>query len=135
MHPDPVYHPVASKAVLRIMRASPEELREAAIRPNWQAYRVLTGKERHKHFGLIRLDPDRPCPTIPKSVGGSTTGLVHPTEIRRITMSEAKALASYPEGFRLVGNYAERWARVGNSVPPLFMRAVAARLRDFIAGK
>jgi DNA (cytosine-5)-methyltransferase 1 len=132
MHPDPIYHPVASKVVLRRMRPSLEELREAAIRPNWQAYRVLTGKERHKHFGLIRLDPDRPCPTIPKSVGGSTTGLVHPVEIRRIAICEAQALASFPAGFRFVGNYAERWARIGNSVPPLFMRTIARHIREHI---
>ncbi len=134
MHPDPVYHPIASKTVLQRMRPSPAELREAAIRPNWQAYRVLTRKERHKHFGLIRLDPERPCPTIPKSVGGSTTGLVHPTEIRRIAICEIKAFSSYPEEFMFVGSYAERWARVGNSVPPFFMRAIALHVRERMSG-
>jgi DNA (cytosine-5)-methyltransferase 1 len=114
------------------MKPDPAELREAAIRPSWQAYRVLTGKEQHKHFGLIRLDLERPCPTIPKSMGGSTTGLVHPTEIRRIAISEAKALASFPAAFTLVGSYEERWARIGNSVPPLFMRAVATNLRAML---
>ncbi len=50
------------------------ELREAALRPALQMYRVLTGQERKRHFGLISLDPDRPSPTVPKSMGGSTTG-------------------------------------------------------------
>jgi len=101
-----------------------------ALRPSQQIYRVLTGQERsHGHFGLVRADPEKPCPTIPKSLGGSTTGLVHPRELRRLTTDEIKALTSFPEAFALRGSYRERWARIGNSVPPLFMRAIALHVR------
>jgi len=45
-----------------------------------------------------------------------------------MTVAEIKALASYPAEFRFVGNYRARWARVGNSVPPLLMKAIAERI-------
>ena len=153
LHPDPAYGAIPVKAVIpgslatRSQRINPwipadgpaaticgtatgYELREAALRPAQQMYRVLTGRERKRHFGLIRLDPEKPSPTVPKSMGGSTTGLIHPEELRRLTIREIKALSSFPDGFELRGSYRERWARIGNSVPPLFMRAIARHIRE-----
>ncbi len=43
----------------------------------------------------------------------------------KLTIDEAKALASYPKDFEIRGGYNARWARIGNSVPPLFMKAIA----------
>jgi site-specific DNA-cytosine methylase len=107
------------------------ELKEAQIRPTCQSYRVLMGQERKRHFGLVRLDPEKPCPTIQKSSPqSSTTGLIHPYEIRHLTISEIKLMSSFPESFRLEGSFVEKWARVGNSVPPLFMKAIAESIRQ-----
>jgi site-specific DNA-cytosine methylase len=155
LHPDPEWEPIPVKNVIpqslgtRSQRINPwissdkpaatvcktdagYELKEAEIRPTQQMYRVLTGMETKKHFGLVRVDPEKPAPTIPKSVGGSTTGIVHPWEIRRLTISEVKAIASFPAGFVLSGPFREKWARIGNSVPPLFMRAMAGHIRRVI---
>jgi site-specific DNA-cytosine methylase len=155
LHPDPLYQPIPVKAVIprslgtRSQRINPwipadkpaatickteagYQLKEAEIKPTWQMYRVLTGQERKKHFGLIRLNPEKPSPTILRGTGGTTTGLIHPWDIRRLTIPEIKALASFPEQFQMQGNYAEKWARVGNSVPPLFMKAVAESIRRYI---
>ena len=152
LHPDPEYQPIPVKAVIprslgtRSQRINPwipadepaatickteagYQLKEGEIRPTWQMYRVLTGQERKNHFGLVRLDPERPSPTILSGIGGTTTGLVHPWEIRKLTIDEAKALASYPKAFEIRGGYNARWARIGNSVPPLFMRAIALHIR------
>ncbi len=130
MHPRPCYIPVSSGAVLRRIRPDPAELREAEIGQNCQSYRVLTGQEPKRHFGLTRVDPSKPCPTIQKSSPqSSTTGLVHPTEIRHLTISEIKGMSSFPWEFKLVGRFVQKWARIGNSVPPLFMRAIAENLR------
>ena len=135
MHPDPIYSPVAAGLVLRRMKPSPAELQEAAIGPGCQSYRVLTGQEPKKHFGLTRVDPARPCPTIQKSTPqSSTTGLIHPTVVRHLAISEIKALSSFPAEFTFRGRFVEKWARVGNAVPPLLMKAIAAELRDVIAG-
>jgi DNA (cytosine-5)-methyltransferase 1 len=38
-------------------------------------------------------------------------------------------MSSFPEGFKLEGKFTEKWSRVGNSVPPLFMKAVAEQIR------
>ena len=104
-------------------------MKECEIRPTWQMYRVLTGQEKKKHFGLVRLNPEKPSPTILGDTGCTTAGLVHPYEIRKLTIAEIKALASYPPAFELMGSYRTRWARVRNCVPPLFMRAVARHIR------
>jgi len=58
--------------------------------------------------------------------------MVHPYEIRKLSIAEIKALASYPEEFQFVGSYRARWARIGNSVPPLFVRAIALHIRQEI---
>ena len=85
------------------------ELKEAQIGPNCQSYRVLIGQEPKRHFGLIRLDPDKPCPTIQKSQPeSSTTGLIHPYEVRHLTISEIKLMSSFPVGFKLESKFTEK---------------------------
>jgi DNA (cytosine-5)-methyltransferase 1 len=73
---------------------------------------------------------DRPCPTLPKTQGGhGFATIVHPLEPRALSVAEAALASSFPPGFRFVGSYQERWARIGNGVPPLLMRAIATHLR------
>ncbi len=91
------------------------------------------GQEKRRHFGLVRLDPEKPSPTILGDIGCTTAGLVHPYEVRKLSIAEIKALASYPEEFRLVGSYCARWARRGNSVPPLLMKVIAERSNQFFS--
>lgn len=152
LHPDPVYQPIPVKTLIpkslgtRFQRINPwipadepaaricktaagYELLEAQIKPTCQSYRVLTGQEPKRHFGLVRLDPEKPCPTIQKSSPqSSTTGLIHPYEIRHLTISEIKLMSSFPAAFQIEGSFVEKWARIGNSVPPLFMKAIAEKL-------
>jgi len=153
LHPDPEYQPIPVKAVIprslatRSQRINPwipadepaasickteagYQLKESEIRPTWQMYRVLTGQERKNHFGLVKLDPEKPSPTILRGTGGTTTGLIHPWHLRRLTIAEIKALASFPKQFQIQGSYKEKWARIGNSVPPLLMKAIAGRIRQ-----
>lgn len=59
--------------------------------------RVLTGQEKRRHFGLVRLDPERPSPTNLGDTGCTTAGRVHPYEVRKLSIAEIKALASYPK--------------------------------------
>ena len=153
LHPDPEYRPIPVKAVIpqslgtRSQRINPwisadesaaticktaagYELKEAQIKPTCQSYRVLTGQEPKRHFGLVRLDPEKPCPTIQKSSPqSSTTGLIHPCSVRHLTITEIKLMSSFPESLRLEGSFVEKWARIGNSVPPLFMKAIAENTR------
>jgi hypothetical protein len=41
-------------------------------------------------------------------------------------------MTSFPAGFKLEGSFHKKWARVGNCVPPLFMRAIAQHIRKEI---
>lgn len=43
---------------------------------------------------------------------------------RRLTLAELRVLCSFPADFELTGTYAQRWERLGRSVPPLMMAAV-----------
>jgi site-specific DNA-cytosine methylase len=156
LHPEPLYEPIPVKALIpkslgtRSQRINPwiaaekpaaticrtaagYELLEAQIKPTCQSYRVLTGREPKRHFGLVRLDPEKPCPTIQKSSPqSSTTGLIHPYMVRHLTISEIKLMSSFPESFRLEGSFIEKWARIGNGVPPLLMLAIAQNLKAIL---
>lgn len=114
---------------------SAKELQEAEIKSSWQMHRVLKGVEKQKHFGLVRRYSDKPSPTITKDAGNTTTGLCHPYEIRKLTIPEIKRLASYPDKFQMIGEFKDKWARVGNSVPPLFMAAISQHIRTEILDK
>lgn len=86
-------------------------------------------------FTLIRFKWNSPAPTILKTVCVSPTfgaGLVMPDEDRYVSISELKRLGSFPDSFEITGSFEERWARIGNSVPPLLMRAIALHIRNEI---
>jgi DNA (cytosine-5)-methyltransferase 1 len=43
-------------------------------------------------------------------------------------------MSSFPDLFRMEGSFVEKWARVGDSVPPLLVKAIAECLRsNFLA--
>ncbi len=107
-----------------------------AIGREWD--KLNPGQQSEKFFSLIRPDADEPCPTITaQGVGGESAGgpgntasVTHPTEKRKFTIAEVKALCSFPPDFVLLGTYGQQWERCGNSVPPLMMKAVAEVIRD-----
>jgi DNA (cytosine-5)-methyltransferase 1 len=49
-----------------------------------------------------------------------------------LSVGEAKRCHSFPDVMTFQGDYSEQWARIGNSVPPLFMRAIARHIRATI---
>ena len=73
----------------------------------------------------------RPMPTLlAERRGWSDIGIDADGVKRRFTIAELKRLCSYPDDFTLTGSYGQQWERLGRSVPPLMMRAVAETLRD-----
>jgi DNA (cytosine-5)-methyltransferase 1 len=81
----------------------------------------------------VKPHPDRPCPTLMKTqTGRGFATTVHPTEPRALSVREAALVGSYPPQFRFTGSYQEQWGRIGNSVPPLLMRAIALHLRETV---
>jgi DNA (cytosine-5)-methyltransferase 1 len=84
------------------------------------------------HTVCRRLVPGRPSPTLPKTYIPYSHTPIHPTEHRHLAAEELARLASFPDEYVWAGSYIDRHARVGNCVPPLFMRAIASHVRTEI---
>jgi DNA (cytosine-5)-methyltransferase 1 len=71
-------------------------------------------------FNILRLKGYGPSNTITTH----TNQLIHPTEDRFITLTEAKILQSFPSDFKFISKE-DGYKRIGNSVPPNLIRHVA----------
>jgi DNA (cytosine-5)-methyltransferase 1 len=82
-----------------------------------------------------RLVWSEPCRALLKASAGGTPmpylrGLgCHPLYTRTLSPLEYKRLASFPDAFEFPGPWTLAYDRVGNSVPPLLMRAIARHVR------
>lgn len=82
-----------------------------------------------------KLAPEGLCNTLragTDSARGAFTSPrpIHPVYPRVITVREAARLHSYPDWFRLHATKWHGFRQIGNSVPPLLGRAVAAQILD-----
>ncbi len=72
---------------------------------------------------LLKLDQDRPSPTI-QAHPGPNVGPFH-WDNRRLRVPEMRRLFTYPDDFEFAGRRGSVQAQIGNSVPPLLARRVA----------
>ena len=84
-----------------------------------------------------RLYWDRPCRTIQKTapVGSAPyvrNSLVHPSQPRTPSIREMARCQFIPDQFRFIDALTTGMHRIGNSVPPLFMRAIAQHIREHV---
>jgi len=79
-----------------------------------------------------RLHLDECAGTLVKSEGNGAP--YHPTECRAISTAERRRLASFPDGFAFMDRKSAT-LRIGNSVPPNLMRAIAEHVRREILEK
>jgi len=56
--------------------------------------------------------------------------MYHWLEPRLLTISEIKRLSSFPDDFKLVGEFPKKWERIGRAVPPLMMKRVAETINE-----
>lgn len=83
----------------------------------------------------VKPNPNKPAPTLPKTqTGRGFATIAHWSEKRAMSVGEAKRVASFPDDFKFIGDYSTQWMRIGNSVPPLFMRSIARHIRSEILG-
>ncbi len=89
----------------------------------------LTGV-RNEEFANKWRSADRPSCTIVKS--RPPILLLSDGSQREMSAAECAAVGSFPDGYRWSGRPAQVIQRIGNSVPPLLMRAVARHLREHV---
>lgn len=77
---------------------------------------------------LLKLDPDKPSPTI-QGQPGPWVGPFH-WENRRLRVSELKRLMTFPDEFVVLGSRREQQLQLGNAVPPKLAEAVARSVAD-----
>lgn len=143
MHSVAATQPRILRGTIEDVEHSAQELAESRYPESKLQFRLLTQLKpweqgskydpKGGHFGLKRLDFARSSRTILQNDGsGTSCACCHPVEHRRLTIKELKRVASFPDQFQFIGGYKDQWARIGNSVPPLFMRAIAEHIRDNI---
>ena len=82
------------------------------------------------YFQLVRSHPDRPAPTITATSAGNiaAAGITHPSECRKFTIPELRSLFTFPRDYKFDGTTEQQGERMGRSVPPYLMKALASRL-------
>jgi DNA (cytosine-5)-methyltransferase 1 len=52
-----------------------------------------------------------------------------------MTLQELRRIGGFPDDFKLTGEFAQRWERIGRAVPPLMMARIAQTIADKILSK
>lgn len=93
--------------------------------------------ERGRGFGNMdtvsaKQYPYQTVGSSPSAGNGKATKIETETEKRKFTIDELKRICSFPDDFQLNGTYAQNWARLGLSVPPIMMKYIAATVQKEI---
>jgi len=96
-------------------------------------HEIAPGKAHHERFSFKKLNPNEVSNTIIKTAGSG--GLSHYAMPRFLSIGEIRRIGSFPDSYTLVGDWTTALERIGNSVPPLFMRAIAEHIRREILNK
>jgi DNA (cytosine-5)-methyltransferase 1 len=137
-HPKPSSKPISARTALKDI--VPEAIYELTDKPGKLWHKIKNGKSAQSVIGTeynvscLKINPNKPSNTICKTQGfkGYAT-LCHWEQPRAISVNEAKALQSFPKDFRLMGTKEQQWAMIGNSVPPVFMKAIAEHVRGLLS--
>ena len=116
-----------------------EDLVNTYISKTTNAYKLLLqmseGENASKYhpkghyFSLIRLSNKKVAGTLQAS-HATTNGCshIHPLENRKLCIKELKRIMSFPDDYKLTGNFEQNWERLGRAVPPLLMKAIASHI-------
>ena len=138
-HPQPQNKPFIVKQAWEGLkeftdRELPDVLKKYAIvhpEKSWDTDLEMFKKIKGNSAGSISLkwaQKDRPLGTIGKSEV-ALTGIVHPNKQRYLNLAELKRCGSFPDNFKFTDRK-KGCERIGNSVPPLFMRAIATHIKN-----
>lgn len=88
---------------------------------------IFEWRSRYWSF-LLKLDPERPAPTI-QAQPGPNVGPFH-WESRRLRVPELRRLFTFPDDYAFVGKRISIQSQIGNCVPPLLAQQVAAGVNE-----
>ena len=133
-HPRPTSRPVPC-GTIRVV-AEPRLENSERVSDLWK--RIAIGQnasdipdQNGNGFGLQKVDPKKPCPTVLKGWTAGT-GLLHWSEPRFLSIPELTQIASFPSTYTFPGEPVEAINRIGNSVPPLLMKAIATHIKEHL---
>ena len=113
-----------------------EKLREASKKyrayRHWSRIRLGSSEKpiTGEGFNAVKFDPRKPAGTIRRNDGNlGMHGAMRWDECRPFSLPEFKRFGSFPDGFAFARAFEEGIRQVGNSIPPLFMRAIARHIR------
>lgn len=97
---------------------------------NWQnlSRHLINGKAKYSNFHR-KLHPNKPSFTLGKEEHFSSGRFYHWNEPRHINDVELMRIGSFPDMYKIIKNGKELHRRIGNSVPPLFMRSIARHIK------
>lgn len=102
---------------------------------------AIAHKKRHEAkgngFGYVCITESKPCCTFPKTLMRSSSApriVINEKEHWLPSPVELCRIASFPDDFKFI-NYESQWERIGNSVPPNLMKAIALHIRENILAK
>lgn len=82
-----------------------------------------------KYYKLIA---DRPCRTITAHLRMDCHSHIHPSQIRSLTPREAARVQSFPDDYLFLGAYLKTYMQIGNAVPPMMARGIAAAIKKYL---
>lgn len=96
-------------------------------------------KDRKGSVDDVFVDSDKDVsPTILTAYKGLANGIVEceyedgEKALRKLSIPELKIICSFPNDYILTGSYSKQWERLGRSVPPLMMKAIAEHIYETI---
>lgn len=132
--PEPLpYQYTLSEALVGLERDAGPSFRNHAIYDAWLRCDPVTGNS-DQYMNLIRLRWNRPSNTMCATFTGGTATIVLPDVPHQPSVAQLKRICSFPDDYVLTGPYPKQWERLGRSVPPLMMRAIASAVRDRVLG-
>lgn len=100
---------------------------------NWQdiPLKLFSNKRQNRHSSAFkRLNEKDFSVTI--DTGNAHSNYFHPLYNRIPTVREAARIQSFPDDFIFLGSRTSQYRQVGNAVPPLLAKAIAAQIRKMI---
>jgi len=99
-------------------------------------YTKITGHTSN-HIKYRNIEWDKPSPTIVAHLHKDGYMFIHPDieQLRTITIREAALLQSFPMDYKFVASNPYCYKMIGNAVPVLFAKGIAAAMYDVLKSK